>query len=87
MTNNVFCIVGDYHFGTEIDGTYYMYDKKCFLGLKGENRLFIYEETPTERTLMFDTEKEAMEYIENHRPIREGSMSCGNHRVEGIITY
>lgn len=37
-----------------------------YLGLEGKYKIFVFEEEVTERTKLFDTAKEAGEYVDKH---------------------
>lgn len=54
--------------------SYYMWNEKeskeyeewLYLALEGERKLFVFEENVTDRTKLFDTAKEAGEYLDKH---------------------
>ena len=55
-----------------IQASYYMYNNETdetyeqwlYLGLKGERKLFVFDDDVNERTKLFDTAREAGEYID-----------------------
>ena len=59
-------IVGHLYFMTEIKDKLITYTSPKFLGLDQERR-YIYEDTPTERTLVFTFNETARKYIEEHK--------------------
>lgn len=54
--------------------SYYMWNEKenkeyeewLYLALEGERKLFVFEENVTDRTKLFNTAKEAGEYLDKH---------------------
>ena len=57
-----------------IQVSYYMYNSETdteyeqwlYLALEGEHKIFVFEDDVTERTKLFDTAKEAGEYVDKH---------------------
>lgn len=57
-----------------IQVSYYMYDSATdneyeewlYLALQGEHKIFIFEDNVNEKTKLFDTAKEAGEYVDKH---------------------
>ena len=68
----MFCICGLYYMCKNVLGKEMYYGVQQFLGVKGEYRIFIYEDEPTENTLMFDSREEALVYLKNHKSLNNG---------------
>ena len=48
------------------NGTDTEYEEWLYLALKGEHKIFIFEDNVNEKTKLFDTAKEAGEYVDKH---------------------
>ena len=72
-----------------IQVSYYMYDSEAdreyeewlYLALEGEMKIFVFEEDVTEKTKLFDTAKEAGEYIDKHFSKDEQRCSFSTVRI------
>lgn len=73
-----YCICGNYYLGNE-KCTYY---RQYFLGTEGPCKIFIYDESPNERTLKFNSKREAENYIEARDSLKSGGICThGKHYV------
>ena len=55
--------VSYYMYNDEIDTEY---EEWLYLALKGEHKIFIFEDEVNEKTKLFDTAREAGEYVDKH---------------------
>lgn len=55
--------VSYYHFNSETNEEY---EKWVVLGLMGEKKIFVFDDRVCERTKLFNTAKEAGEYVDKH---------------------
>ena len=62
----LYAICGLYYVAKEYKGKEVSYGVQRFLGVEGEYRLYIYDKELTDRSLIFETKKEAKEYMKAH---------------------
>lgn len=71
----LYAIVGEMYFGTTIFSKELTYTSPKFLGLDLERR-YIYEDSPTENTLLFSTYEAAGNYIVDHDLNNASNIEC-----------
>ena len=72
-----------------IMANYYMYNEETdteysqwhYLGLEGKLKLFVFDEDITDRTKLFDTAREAGEYLDKHFDPSEPRCSFSHVRI------
>lgn len=72
-----------------IQVSYYMYDSETnaeyeqwlYLALKGKNKIFIFEDEVNRKTKLFDTAKEAGEYVDKYFGADEQRCSFSTVRI------
>ena len=72
-----------------IQVSYYMYDSEThteyeqwlYLALEGKHKIFVFEDDVTERTKLFDTAREAGEYVDKHFRADEQRCSYSTVRI------
>lgn len=72
-----------------IQVSYYMYDSETnaeyeewlYLALKGKNKIFIFEDEVNKKTKLFDTAKEAGEYVDKYFGADEQRCSFSTVRI------
>ena len=67
------------------DETQTEYSQWLYLGTEGEHRIFIFDSDVTERTKLFNTAKEAGEYVDKHFPPDDIRCSFGKVRIVEVI--
>lgn len=75
-----------------IMASYYMYNAGSnteyedwlYLGTEGEHKIFVFDDDVTERTKLFDTAKEAGEYLDKHFPPDKQRCSFSTVRIVEI---
>ena len=75
-----------------IQVSYYMYNSETdteyeqwlYLALEGKHKIFVFEDDVTERTKLFDTVREAGEYIDKHFGADEQRCSYSTVRIVEI---
>lgn len=72
-----------------IQASYYMYNAETdtdyeqwlYLALEGEQKIFVFEKNITDKTKLFDTAKEAGEYLDKHFNPNEMRCSFSTMRI------
>ena len=73
-----YAICGMYHIGQGFKGEDVSYPKQMFLGANEENRVYVYDEELTERSLIFDVKDDANNYIKAHNLNKETACTDGH---------
>ena len=74
-----YAIKADYYMWNEEKG---MYTEELYLGIEGPHKLFVFDDQITERTKIFNSAREAGEYIDARDSLNNDAIRCSFESVK-----